>query len=151
MALNSLGKLTSANATILLVVADLYPSGVQIEGFSTDQILTGEDITIAETRMGVDGRLSAGYTPTPKNVVLSVEASSPSLEVLQNLYQIMESERSQPECSMTIDIPSLDQVISLTQGCLTKARPMPDLKKMLDATSWTFTFARFKITTTGGR
>ena len=145
--LNSLGHLTSADSTLILTCVELYPSGVQIEGFSTDQILSGEDITIAETRMGVDGRLSAGYTPTPKNVVISLEASSPSLEVMQTIYQYMESTKTQPECSMTIEIPSLNQVINFVQGCMTKARPVPDLKKMLDPTNWTFTFAKFKIST----
>lgn len=145
MAINSLGHITSANSTLILTVEDLYPSGVQLEGFSTDSILTGEDITIAETRMGVDGRLSAGYTPTPKNVTITLETSSPSLEVMVAIYQYMESRKSQPECSMTIDIPDLSQTVSLTQGCLVKARPLPDLKKLLEPTPWGFTFARFKI------
>ena len=147
MALNSLGKLTSADSTLILVCAELYPSGIQIEGFSTDSILTGEDITIAETRMGVDGRLSAGYTPTPKNVVITLEASSPSLEVMQNIFQYMQSTKTQPECSMTIQIPSMRQVASLVQGCMTKGRLIPDLKKLLDPTSWSFTFAEIKVST----
>ena len=68
MAINSLGKLTSADATIILSVNELYPNGVKLEGFSTDAMMATEDVTIAEARMGVDGRLSAGYIPSPKNI-----------------------------------------------------------------------------------
>lgn len=146
MAINSLGHITSADATLILTCEELYPNGVQIEGFSTDQIIGGEDITIAETRMGVDGRLSAGYTPTAKNVTISLEASSPSLEVMQNIYQYMESTKSQPECSLTLTIPSRNQTVSYTQGCMTRARPVPDVKKLLDPTTWGFSFAKIKVT-----
>ena len=143
--LNSLGNLTSANSVVILTVADLYPSGVQLEGFSTDQILSGEDVTVGEARMGVDGRLSVGYTPTPKNIVITLEASSPSLEVMQNIYSRFESTKTALECSMTIIIPALSQVFNFVQGSLIKGRPVPDLKKILDPTQWTFTFAAFKI------
>lgn len=145
MAINSLGKLTSADATIILSVNELYPNGVKLEGFSTDAMMATEDVTIAEARMGVDGRLSAGYIPSPKNITITLEATSPSLEVMQTIFNYNETTLSQPECTMTITIPSLQEVITLTQGCLTKGRPIPDLKKLLDPTNWGFTFARYKI------
>ena len=47
--------ITSANATLILTVENLYPSGVKIEGFSTDSSFAMDDDTIAETHMGVDG------------------------------------------------------------------------------------------------
>lgn len=147
MAINSLGHLTSADATLILTCEELYPNGVQIEGFSSDSILTSEDLQVADTRMGVDGRLSAGYTPMVKNVTISLEASSPSLEVMQNIWQYMQSTLSQPECSLTVSIPSLGQTVQYTQGCMTKGRPVPDLKTLLDATTWQFAFAKIKIST----
>ena len=51
--------ITSANATLILTVENLYPSGVKIEGFSTDSSFAMDDDTIAETHMGVDGKLTA--------------------------------------------------------------------------------------------
>lgn len=147
MAINSLGHLTDADATLILTCEELYPNGVQLEGFGADGIMSGEDITVAETRMGVDGRLSAGYTPTVKNVVITLEASSPSLEVMQNIWQYMQSTMSQPECTLTVNIPSLNQTAVYTQGCMTKGRPIPDLKTMLDPTQWSFAFAKIKVST----
>lgn len=145
MSINSLGHLTSADATLILTCEDLYPAGVQLEGFATDGIMSGEDTTVAETRMGVDGRLSAGYTPTATSVTISLEASSPSLEVMQNIWSYMQTTMSQPECTLTVNIPTLDQTVSYTQGCMTSGHPVPDLKQLLDPTQWQFTFAKVKI------
>ena len=75
----TVGNITDANSVVILSVDDLYPAGVQIQGFSTDTAWTAGDSQIAETRMGVDGRLSAGYTPQPRTITISLEASSPSL------------------------------------------------------------------------
>lgn len=57
--------ITSANAILILTVEELYPSGVQIEKFASDDAFSSDNVTIAEVRMGVDGQLAAGYTPAP--------------------------------------------------------------------------------------
>ena len=56
----SLGNITSANAVIVMTVEDLFPAGVRLEQFATDQALDGDDHEYAQARMGVDGQLAAG-------------------------------------------------------------------------------------------
>ena len=36
-----LGNITSANATIIMTVEELFPAGVRLEQFATDQSLDG--------------------------------------------------------------------------------------------------------------
>ena len=56
-------NITSANATAVMIINDLFPVGFAVEGFATDQAINQDEETLAVTRMGVDGKLSAGYTP----------------------------------------------------------------------------------------
>ena len=138
--------LTSANAVVILSVDELYPNGVQIQGFSTDSSFTVDDATIAEARMGVDGKLSAGYTPAPRTVTITLEANSPSLPILSNIVEASQVTRKPFKCQMYITIPALGKEYTLANGVLQTGHTIPDGKKVLDPTAWTFIFESCKST-----
>ena len=73
-----LTDITSANAKLILTCEELYPSGVELQMFSTNQSWNADALQVAETRMGVDGHMAAGYVPNIKTVTVQLEASSPS-------------------------------------------------------------------------
>lgn len=52
--------ITSANASAVMTVEDLYPNGIHLQNFSTDAAIVADSMQIAETRMGVDGHMAAG-------------------------------------------------------------------------------------------
>ena len=139
----SLGNITSANAVIVMTVEDLFPAGVRLEQFATDQALDGDDHEYAQARMGVDGQLGAGYVPNPWNVTVMLEASSPSLKVMQAVAQAMRTNRRTYEISFTVTIPSLKQVHTYRDGVLQSGKDLPAIKKTLDPTSWRFVFGKF--------
>jgi hypothetical protein len=136
--------ITSANATVVLS-CDLFNETLQ--QFSTDTSFEGEDDQMAETRMGVDGKMVAGMTPSVKAVTIHLEASSPSYERLTLLKQSMASNRKVYECSMVISIPSIGKRITYSHGVLQSAKDLPDGKKVLDPTTWTFHFEQKNIET----
>lgn len=136
----AVGNITDANSVVILSVDDLYPAGVQIQGFSTDTAWTAGDSQIAETRMGVDGRLSAGYTPQPRTITISLEASSPSLEVMRNIVETSRVNKACYTCTMQITIPAQGKEYNLTNGVLQTAHDLSDGKKTLDPSSFTFIF-----------
>lgn len=129
--------ITSANATVVLS-CDLFNE--TLEQFSTDTSFEGEDDQMAETRMGVDGKLVAGMTPSIKAVTIHLAASSPSYERLTLLKQSMANNRKIYECSLVISIPSIGRRITYSKGVLQSAKDLPDGKKVLDPTTWTFHF-----------
>ena len=129
--------ITSANARVVLS-CDLF--NAQLQQFSTDTSFEGEDDTVAETRMGVDGKMVAGQVPNIKAVTLHLEASSPSYQYLTLLKQSMEKNRKIYECQMVISIPSIGRRITYSKGVLVSAKDLPDGKKVLDPTTWTFNF-----------
>ena len=90
--------------------------------------------------VGVDGGLAAGYVPNPFSLTITLEASSPSLTVMQSLLMAMKTNRTTYKCSVTLTIPSIKQVHFWRNGVLTNGNPVTAPKKTLDPTSWKFVF-----------
>lgn len=129
--------ITSANAVVSLQCS-LFSTTLQ--QFATDTSFEGEDDQVAETRMGIDGMMVAGQVPNIKAVTIHLEASSPSVEYLKLLKQAMEQNHTIYEVNMVISLPSIGKTITYSHGVLQSAKDLPDGKKVLDPTSWTFHF-----------
>ena len=134
--------ITSANSTLVLTVENLYPAGVKIEGFSTDNSFAMDDDTIAETHMGVDNKLTAGFTPSEKSVTITLDAGSPSYEVLCNIYNMSKTNMTVLETSMQITVPALGKEYSFKNGVMVTGHPLPAGEKVLGNTNWTFRFGK---------
>lgn len=138
-----MGKnITSANATLVMTVEELYPSGFQLEQFSTDLMLSQSDDTLAETRMGVDGQMVAGFVPTILSTTITLESSSPSMEQLNTLYKAMKTNQRVYEITLVVDIPSLGKSFTYNGGVLKTGRLVPDIKKVLEPVSYGFDFEK---------
>ena len=138
--------ITSANSVVTLNCQKLGISA-QLQQFAADTGYEGEDDQVAETRMGMDGKMVAGQTPNIKAVTVHLEASSPSYEYLTLLKQSMEKNRKIYECQMVISIPSIGRRITYSNGVLVSAKDLPDGKKVLDPTTWTFNFESKSVET----
>jgi len=129
--------ITSANAVVSLQCS-LFSTTLQ--QFAADTSFEGEDDQVAETRIGIDGQMVAGQVPTIKAVTIHLEASSPSLQFLTLLKQAMETNHTVYEVNMVISLPSIGKRITYSHGVLQSAKDLPDGKKILDPTTWTFHF-----------
>lgn len=139
------GNITSANATAVMVIDTLFPVGFALEEFSTDQSITMGEDTVTETRMGVDGRMAAGFTPTIKSVTVSFEEFSPSVTFLQTLYQAMQINKKTYDVTLIVTVPSVSKVFTFTGGVMKTAKSFPDNKKVLDPVSYSFDFEKMVI------
>lgn len=140
------GDITSANATLVLVVDGLFPAGIQLQQFATDQSYSMDEVQIAEDRMGVDGHMVAGYIPSIKSVTIMLEASSPSYESLAQLYRASEAKRGILQCELVANVPSIGKTFTWTSGIIKSGTPVPAGKKVLDPTTWKFDFAYLSVT-----
>lgn len=140
-----LENITSANASLVLVVDTIIPAGVQLEHFSTDQAFSLSEVTVVEDRMGVDGHLAAGWIPSIKTVQVSLEAASPSLWFLDMLARAMENNRTIYDCTLVATVPSIRKVYTWSKGVLKSGTMVSNAKKVLDPTTWTFDFANLTI------
>lgn len=130
--------ITSANAVVALEATELFSTILQ--QFSADSSFTTDTVQAAETRMGVDGHMVAGYTPAIKTVTITLEASSPSMQYMQLLRQAQEQARRPYEVQMVITVPSIGKRYTFSHGVLQSFKDLPDGNTVLSTSQWVFHF-----------
>lgn len=136
------GNITCANSQAIMVVDNLFPAGFPLQQYSTDQSISMGELTTAETRMGVDGGLAAGYIPSIKSVTISLEPFSKSIDYLETLYQLEDANMKKYNITLVITIPSIGKTFTYTGGVLKTGKPFADHKKVLDPVNWSFDFEK---------
>lgn len=129
---------TSANATVAISVEGLFSTTLQ--NFSADSAWTSDTIQSAETRMGVDGFMVAGYTPQIKTLTINLEPSSPSLSFLQLLRQAQEANMKPYRVQVVVSIPSIKKRFTFSEGVLQSFKDLADGNTTLGQTQWVFHF-----------
>ncbi len=100
--------ITSANAVLILTAEIIFPSGIELQMFGTDQAYNADAVDMAETRMGVDGYMVAGYVPNIQPVTITLEAASPSRAALATLAGAMVSNKTVYACTLVASLPSVN-------------------------------------------
>ena len=131
---------TSANAQLILTVEDLYPSGVALEMFGTDAALSSGNVDFTETRKGVDGRMVAGVVKNVYPVTITLEAASPSLDVLYTLRDAMQANNKPYKVGLTVYYPATGYMRTYTRGVLKSGPTTPTAQRTLQPTTWNFDF-----------
>jgi len=139
--------ITSANCTLFLTVEEIYPGGIELQRFSTDQAFSQGETQIAETRMGVDGGMSAGFTPNIKAVTVMLEPNSDSYDALAKLYKAMETNRKIYSCTLVARAPALGIEWSWSEGTLQTGTIVPSAQRVFAPTTWVFHFQTLDTST----
>ncbi|XKM12661.1 hypothetical protein RCS94_06440 [Orbaceae bacterium ac157xtp] len=134
--------ITAASVIMTLVADELYPTGRVIEGFAEDNLRSLEDLTLNESIMGVDGKLSHGYVEHPVVLTVSLMPDQDGYAVFENIAQAQKTLRAPIILSMTIVDVGLNRKYTLTHGALNNWKPMPDATRLLQATDAVMTFER---------
>ena len=132
--------ITSANSVFTIVIPGLFPAPVQLQGYASDKAFTTEAIDLAEVQMGVDGRMTAGYTPMPTKQTVTLQADSPSKDIFTALIQAMKTAREVFYISGSIALPSTGESFTLTRGILTNTKQIPDAQKVLQPMDFVITW-----------
>jgi len=130
-------SLTSATAQLMLSVTGLFTSPQQLQQFDADDIFNSEQVKIAETRMGVDGILSAGLVFNEKVMNIVLASNSPSIAVFNSWIAAMKAQGEVLPGSMTVLIKGIGIKFSCPKGFLTDYPPFPDLKKLVGPQKFT--------------
>jgi len=132
--------ITSANSVFTIVIPGLFPAPVQLQGYASDKAFTSEAIDLAEVQMGVDGRMTAGFTPNPTKQTVTLQADSPSKDIFTALIQAMKTAREVFYISGSIALPSTGESFTLTRGILTNTKQIPDAQKVLQPMDFVITW-----------
>ena len=133
-------NITAADVQAWMTVDELFPAGFPLEQFSMDSAVVADTIQEVETRMTLDGKLVAGYTPAPKNVNFTVEPSSPTIPYLRELAQAQRAGTRTYEVNLAIQVPSQNRKYRFVHGYLVGAQPMPSVQKTLAPMQFNFQF-----------
>lgn len=134
------GDITSANAVLTLSVSALFPTPIQIQGFSTDDIYGIAAIKSVETAMGVDGLLSGGFVFVAIVQTLMLQADSASNDFFDTWWTNQQSGKGVFVASGLIKLPAITTKFNQTRGFLTSYTPAPAGKKTLQARSYEITW-----------
>lgn len=132
--------ITSANSILTMVVPGLFPVPVSIQGYSTDDAFMLDALDLAETVMGVDGKMSAGYVPKEVKLTITLQADSDSKEFFAILTQAVKTAREIFYMSATLSLPSTGESFTFTRGILTSVDQAPAAKKMLQPQKFVITW-----------
>ena len=134
----NLRTLTSADVVLTLVVAGLFDTPTQIQGFTADNVIATEGPVTAETSIGVDGRLSAGFVHNKVPQKIYLQADSESVDFFDTIYRAQQSQQTVFFCSGEITVKATGKSYTMTRGVMVKGKPIPDIKKILSAPEYDF-------------
>lgn len=139
-----MSTLTAANIKFAIVIPDIFPVPQILEGYGVDDAFATEALELAQVRMGVDGKMKGGYVPNPIVMPIKFMPTSISVATFENWGRGMVSAREVFEAQATITYPSLGKVFICSTGILTKYKPLPDAKKLLEDVSYEITWQDIK-------
>lgn len=123
--------ITSADATFVISSADFALAAVTLEGFAADAAFAVENSDIAETSLGVDGRLSAGWVPRTYTQTITLQADSPSRAVFDLLVTSQDAARTVYRINGVITLPGNQSSYSLSRGVLKNYTAVPAAQRVL--------------------
>ncbi|HEV2540194.1 MAG TPA: hypothetical protein VGU03_10855 [Frateuria sp.] len=132
--------ITAANSVFALAITGLYPSPQILHGYAADDCFSTEDVEIVETVMGVDGHLSGGFIFNPTKQVIVLMPDSDSLEIFNNWALAMKATQEVLIANATVSLPAIGKKYVATRGFLTKYKPIPDVKKVLQPVRYEITW-----------
>ena len=125
--------ITSANSVVSIIVAGLFPSPVQLQGYSTDKAWDTAAVVLTETQIGVDGRKTAGLVFNAIKQTFSFQADSPSVQFFEAIYTAQRAARDVYYISAIIDLPSTGESYVCNKGTLEDYNSVASAGKVLSA------------------
>ena len=140
-----MATLTAANSVIFIAVTGLLTVPQQLQGFDVDDVVSTDPVSNAETRMGVDGKLSAGWVPMERKQTFSLQADSASNDLFDTWWSAEQAFREKFRAVGTIQLPSIGKTYAMINGVLGQYAPIPGVKKILQARQWVITWEDIQV------
>lgn len=123
--------LTAADALITLSIPDVFGAPFNLDGFATDDVYDMPEIDVAETAMGVDGRLSAGFVFRPVTQAYMLQADSLSVDNFEQLYSQQQQNHQVYVITGVTTLLAVGKQYAMSRGFLRNYSPAPAGKRIL--------------------
>lgn len=124
-------SITSADSTFVLSSSDFALAATILEGYAADAAFAMDNADTAETMLGVDGKLSAGWIPRSYNQTITLQADSKSRALFDALVTAQDATRNVFRLNGVINLPGNQYSYNLTRGVLKNYTAMPTAQKVL--------------------
>lgn len=135
-------SITSANSILQLGAAVVFPTPLQIQGFTTDDIYGVGAIKPNDVKMGVDGIMSAGKIWQAVPITYHLQADSISNDFFDQLKQAEDAAVDTFRLFGIIVLPSISKKFTLQNGALTNYTPVPPAGTLLRERAYEVTWER---------
>jgi predicted ABC-type sugar transport system permease subunit len=126
-----MGNITAANAVFTLTIPNVLLAPVQLQGFSADDVFDTTPLEAAETQMGVDGILSAGFVFVAVEQGITLQADSASVSVFDTWRAQEYANKTKYPASGQIKLPAISTKWSMVQGFLRTYPIIPNAGRVL--------------------
>lgn len=126
-----MGDITSANTNLTLNIPLVFPQPQTLQGFAADDIFDVDALAAAETYMGVDGVLSAGFVYEQLKQAITLQADSASNAVFDAWYAYEKSTISKAPASAIFQFPALGFKFQIPKGYLKSYPVFASAKRVL--------------------
>lgn len=130
--------LTAANAILMIGFQGLYDTPRRIQGFAADNVTTVDPVTNAETSMGIDGRLSAGFVHNPIQQSITLQADSESIDIFELVIASQRQRRETYWAFGSILLRATGKRYVMNRGVMTAGSIVPAINKTLQPRQFTF-------------
>lgn len=124
-------NITAANSVYILNIPNVLLAPVQLQGFAADDIFDTTPVEAAETLMGVDGILSAGFVFVPVEQGISLQADSASNAAFDAWWTQEQANKTKYPASGQIRLPAIGTKWALTNGYLVTYPIIPNAGRTL--------------------
>ena len=123
--------ITAADATFVISSADFALAATILEGYAADAAFATDNADTAETSLGVDGKLSAGWVPRSYNQTITLQPDSASRAVFDLLVGAQDAGRTVFRLNGVITLPGNQYTYSLSRGVLKNYTAVPTAQRTL--------------------
>lgn len=135
-------SITSADSTFVLSSSDFALAATILEGYAADAAFAMDNADTAETMLGVDGKLSAGWIPRSYNQTITLQADSKSRALFDALVTAQDATRNVFRLNGVINLPGNQYSYNLTRGVLKNYTAMPTAQKVLQPLTFVIEWER---------
>lgn len=128
-----MGNITSANATAALTVPGVFSAPQLLQGFDVDGVIDNDAVDVAESKVGVDGILSAGFVFALVPTTIHIQADSASIVLFETWLQTQKANLQTYLATLILTLPAVGRQYTLTNGVLKRPKQMPDVHRVLQA------------------
>ena len=138
---------TAANIVLTINVPEVLATPINIQQYGTDEAVECDPVDIAETMMGVDGKMSAGLLPaiTPMKITLQADSDSISLFETWDATQKANGNSLIYATNAVYIHPSTKKIYNLTKGALKNMQRVPGAKKILQQVTFLIHWEGFQV------